>query len=167
MPRLKLVIGLALAAMPLQAAVYKWIDKQGLTHYSDRLQPGAEQVSIPMSQTEALASKTREPVEPIKKTSGLVYKQLKILQPLNKTTIRNNQGYLPVVVESFPALSQHHAFQLLLDGRPQGKPITKNVFSLHNLDRGTHHLSVQIIDSHGRVLAKSTDIECYIHRYKK
>lgn len=41
----------ALTGTAARAEVYKWVDKDGVTHYSDRPGPGAEEVVIPPAQT--------------------------------------------------------------------------------------------------------------------
>ncbi|HMW29814.1 MAG TPA: DUF4124 domain-containing protein, partial [Plasticicumulans sp.] len=42
-PALLLVLGwLALGALPADAAVYKWVDAEGRTHYSSTPPPGAD-----------------------------------------------------------------------------------------------------------------------------
>ncbi len=43
---------LAVLTSPLcQAGIYKWVDKDGVTHYSDRPAPGATELAIPAAQT--------------------------------------------------------------------------------------------------------------------
>lgn len=44
-------MSIALTAPPAQAEVYKWVDKNGVTHYADRPVPGATEVKLPSAQT--------------------------------------------------------------------------------------------------------------------
>lgn len=46
-----LCCGPALADAPGSATVYRWVDSQGVVHYSDRPQPSAERLRIPPAQT--------------------------------------------------------------------------------------------------------------------
>jgi hypothetical protein len=41
----------ALTSPPSGAEIYKWVDKDGVTHYSDRPAPGATEVAVPPAQT--------------------------------------------------------------------------------------------------------------------
>ncbi len=54
--RLALVLAAATVSMMLTAPlataeVYKWVDKDGVTHYADRPMPGATEVKLPPAQT--------------------------------------------------------------------------------------------------------------------
>lgn len=40
-----------LLCVTAQAQTYRWVDKDGTVHYSDRPQPGAERVALPKAQT--------------------------------------------------------------------------------------------------------------------
>ncbi len=46
-----LVVASALLCVAAQAQTYRWVDKDGTVHYSDRPQPGAERVQLPKAQT--------------------------------------------------------------------------------------------------------------------
>jgi hypothetical protein len=41
----------ALTSPSSRAEIYKWVDKDGVTHYSDRPAPGATEIAIPPAQT--------------------------------------------------------------------------------------------------------------------
>ena len=45
-----ILLGVLLAAAA-SATTYKWVDSKGVTHYSDRPQPGAEIVELQKAQT--------------------------------------------------------------------------------------------------------------------
>jgi hypothetical protein len=46
------LLAFTLPATPLaQAKIYKWVDKDGVTHYSDRPQPGASEIAVAPAQT--------------------------------------------------------------------------------------------------------------------
>lgn len=50
-PRWMLLLGLLLCAVPLSAGMYKWVDENGVTHYSENPPPGrkARQIQAPPS----------------------------------------------------------------------------------------------------------------------
>lgn len=41
----------ALTSQPSRAEIYKWVDKDGVTHYSDRPAPGATEITVAPAQT--------------------------------------------------------------------------------------------------------------------
>jgi len=76
-------------------------------------------------------------------------------QPDPDATIRNNAGELAVSVTSTPALHPGHQYRLLLDGAAVGAPGESPVLMLQNVDRGSHQLVVEVIDSQGERLQAS------------
>ena len=82
------------------------------------------------------------------------YTDAVIVSPANDTAVRNNAGNLTVRGQVSPKLASGHRVQLLLDGVPQGAPRRTLEFSLENIDRGTHHLQVRIVDSGGQGLVR-------------
>ena len=47
--------------------------------------------------------------------------------------------------------------RLLLDGKATGEPGLSPVFPLSNIDRGSHHLSVEILDEQGRIVERTAN----------
>jgi hypothetical protein len=53
--------------------------------------------------------------------------------------------------------------QLLLDNRPYGAPQVHTLWLMKNIDRGTHTLTLQIIEN-GKIIASSNTITVHLHR---
>lgn len=145
-------------ALPASAAIYSYIDAEGNRVFTDR--PGgraAEQV-----ETRPANSMDAQPPPPPKQAVRVLeaatpgYALLDIVQPAPDATIRNNAGELTVSVTSDPALHPGHQYRLLLDGAPFGAPGESPVLVLQNVDRGSHQLLVEVIDSQGMTLQAST-----------
>lgn len=68
--------------------------------------------------------------------------------------IRANDGRIRIVAATQPELQQGHRATLLLDGQvvQQSESLT---FDLTGVDRGTHELTVRIVDGGDQVLAES------------
>jgi hypothetical protein len=66
---------LALAALPALAGVYRWVDKDGHVHYTDKAEPHAEQINVHTGQIRG--SDTLDPNAPSTNLTGdaLVAKQ--------------------------------------------------------------------------------------------
>ena len=152
------LLGLSLAfALPAGAAIYSYIDAEGNRVFTDR--PGGR--AVEQVQTKPANSMAAQPVPPPKQPARIPkaatpgYELLEVMQPEPDATIRNNAGELTVSVTSTPALHPGHQYRLLLDGVPVGLPGTSPVLMLQNIDRGSHQLLVQVIDSQGESLQAS------------
>lgn len=87
------------------------------------------------------------------------YLRLMIQFPAADAAHPDPSGDLRVEVISEPLLLPGHAYRLLLDGQAQPSGL-----QLHNLDRGSHRLAVEIVDDTGRVLAASGEQWVHIQR---
>lgn len=152
----------------LQAQIYKWTDSDGNVHFSDQPHQGAEQVDLPPSQTFSAPNQggnnTNVPAVPPTGDTERGYKVLKISQPQDQATIRNNQGYVPVIATISPELKSGDMLQILYDGEPLGDPKPTTVFALNDVKRGSHTIAVQVLDEEGNVLTTSEPITIFMHR---
>lgn len=139
------------------AQVYTYIDADGNRVFTDQPHHNAKKVEIaPTNRVDqptkapSRASKPKPAASPI-----FHYQLLRILAPEPDSTIRDIEGNLNVTVSNDPELQPDHLYRLLLDSKPYGEPTRSPVFPLTNIDRGTHQLSVEIIDQYGRVLERT------------
>lgn len=139
------------------AQVYTYIDANGNRVFTDQPHRNAKKVEIAPTnrvdqptKTPSRASKAKPAASPI-----FHYQLLRILAPEPDSTIRDIEGNLNVTVSNDPELQPDHLYRLLLDSKPYGEPTRSPVFPLTNIDRGTHQLSVEIIDQYGRVLERT------------
>ena len=176
-----LVFALVSLAMATGAAaagkIYRTVDAYGNVTYTD-VPPRADQSSTtveldPLNSFETKAASTPDarqlwivqneaeaPVEAV----VLEYEFLRIKSPSNDATVRNNAGNLSIATTVSPQLQPGHSLRLLLDGSPQ--ETSRNAeFTLNNVDRGTHRLSVEIVDEAGSVLLTSEASVVHLMRY--
>jgi len=138
------------------ADVYTYIDAEGNRVFTDQPHRNAKKVDIAPSNNMAVPPKKSPPKSASRTPPPLfVYQLLRILAPEPDATIRDVQGNLTVTVTNDPALQPGHTYRLLLDGAPYGAPGRSPVFSLSNIDRGTHQLSIEIVDQSGRVAERT------------
>lgn len=151
-----LALCLLLIALPAAAEVYTYIDAQGNRAFTDRPPPGnAKRVQLAPGNR---MSANPVPAPAIKKAQDkplFHYQMLRVLVPDPDATIRNTQGELIVSVTSEPGLQRGHRYRLLLDGEPTADPGPSPVFALSNIDRGSHHLAVEILDEQGRMVERT------------
>ncbi|KAA0976802.1 DUF4124 domain-containing protein [Pseudomonas sp. ANT_H12B] len=150
-----------LITLPVAAEVFTYVDAQGNRVFTD--QPGsgkAKRVSITPSNRMSANPTGAVPFDAGKKaeTKPLFhYDMLRVLVPDPDATVRSSAGELIVSVTSEPGLQRGHRFRLLLDGQPTAAPGPSPVFALNNIDRGSHHLSVEILDEQGRTVERTAN----------
>ena len=159
------LIGLLLVSLFAQAAVYKWVDKDGKVHYSDEPQTNSQVVELKENTQNQIKINTPPDLTTPKaaEEEGPRY-QLTIISPDEEATVRDNNGDFEVVVSSEPELASRHYFELLLDGTVYGKAQSTPIFLLKGVDRGEHTLVVQAVAQNGKVLASSPTRTLFLHR---
>lgn len=168
MNKLILAVLLMSTIFASHAEVYKWTDSQGVIHFSDSPHDGAETVKLPQSQTYSPSTpqKDLEPQheEELDAVEHKPYTKIAITQPHNEETIRNNQGVVSVSVALEPALAQGDKVQLLFDGSPLGDPKPNLSFELNGINRGSHTITVKVLNSNGEELITSDTITIFMQR---
>ncbi|MCX7117539.1 MAG: DUF4124 domain-containing protein [Legionellales bacterium] len=155
---------LMLSDQSFSSTIYKWTDSNGSVHFSDKPYPGAEEIKLPVVQSYSSPKNAQEKqktqIMPIEATQS--YERVSIAQPEDQSTIRNPQGYVPVIIELSPTLRKNDEVQMILDGAPLGAPQKATVFALKELLRGSHTIAIQVLDSKGNVLTSSQPITIYM-----
>lgn len=154
---------LLLLGLPVAAEVYTYVDEEGNRVFTDRPKPGnAERIELAPSN--AMTPTALPPPPPAQPPQAPLYQLLRILVPEPDATISDGAGDLIVSATSDPALLPGHSYRLLLDGQAVGAPGRSPVFPLSNLDRGTHQLAVEILDTGGRTLERTPSQPVHIKR---
>lgn len=162
------VLLILLAATAVRADIYKSVNDQGEVVYSDQPTPSAKRLKLPELTTYKAPPLTNFSTSsaPGTKPVASPYKDVKILEPQNDATIRNNQGVVSVQVALNPPLltKSGHKIQYYLNGEPHGTPIASTTINFSNLGRGTYTLSAAVVDASGAVLTSATPVIFYLHR---
>lgn len=156
-----LALCLLLIALPATAEVYTYIDAQGNRVFTDQPQPGnAKRVQLAPGNRMSANPNGAAPKPSASKPQDkplFHYQMLRVLVPDPDATVRSTQGELIVSVTNEPGLQRGHRYRLLLDGQPTAAPGPSPVFALSNIDRGTHHLAVEILDEQGRIVERTAN----------
>jgi hypothetical protein len=161
------VLGILLAAAA-SATTYKWVDRNGVTHYSDRPQPGAEVVELQRAQSfEPPAAPTpgarTTPLAP--QAAAVQYEQLDLWKPSNDETIVNTGNQVSVRLRLEPDLQPDHKIWLYLDGkRVDGQPSDALSFELTEVARGTHTLNAVVTGLDGKPIISSQTITFHLRQ---
>jgi hypothetical protein len=177
MPRFALLIlippaallGLLLASGVASAAkTYRWVDAQGVVHYSDTPQPGAEQVTLPTAQTytpvpvRAAAPSTVAASGPPAEIAA--YLSCAITEPVAETSLYSPDS-VHVVVSLDPPLRGGDRLQVLLDGQPlESKSPAATSLEAPQPDRGAHVLSAVVRDTSGKMVCSANAVTFYVQR---
>ncbi len=149
------------------AVVYKWTDADGVVHFSDQPEPGAEKVTTSSGSSRGVALgaqvKSATPEKP--KPGPLDFRQFAITSPGNEETITGNQ---PVNVQLAvdPALNKGtQSVTWYLNGSAltdQAPDATQ--FALADLPRGTYTLSATVVDQATGQTKSSDSVTFYVMR---
>jgi hypothetical protein len=141
------------------ATVYKWVDENGITHYSDQPHENAQKVTVAQPQT------YKAPKLPAEQASAAAppkvappYSSCAIAQPANEDTFPNATSVDAAVVTN-PAVRSGDEVVLLLDGsRVTNFPPGGGGATISPVERGTHSLQAIIRDGNGQVVCQSANI---------
>ena len=162
---------LATAALPCAAAlagngtttVYKWIDAQGVVHYSDQPHPNAQKLEIQGAQTFAAPATPQNPSEPAPQETQsprAAYQACEIAEPGDQQMLMNVYR-ATVVVRTSPPLRQGDDVRLFVDGKQvpgSGPTYSVPVF------RGQHSAQAMIENSTGQIVCETSTVTFYVHQ---
>lgn len=162
-----LAIGL-LTAFTVQAAViYKWVDADGVVHYSDQASPGAEKIITASSGTSATpgARNATGPVAPApqKPAGGLNYIDFSITSPAPEQTFFGDD-VIAVHLNLSPSLRPNQAITWHLNGQQLDFPPNAVSFALPRLDRGTYALAATITDQQTSESETSNSVTFFVRQ---
>jgi len=159
---------LALACPSALAEIYSYINDEGRRVFTD-MPADADTRAVKLPPINRL---TPAPAAPVARKPAVAteqaaprYSLLRITSPAADSVVREgSSGNLSVRVESEPPLQDGHHYRLLLGGVPYRSPSRETSFELENLNRGTHQLAVEVLDSSGQRLIRSQDQPVHILR---
>jgi hypothetical protein len=156
-----------LVAAGAVAEAYKWTDDEGVVHYSDRPEPGAEVIDLgesrssvrPRPTTRAAATSNNDvPEEP----ASTGYQSIEIASPGAEETLWNIAGTLNVVISLTPELRPGHQVRVYFDGEP--RMVSGASFQLQEVYRGVHNLQAEVIDQTGKLIIRSRPSRFYVQQ---
>lgn len=151
--------------------VYRWVDEDGVVHYTDRPVEGAEVVDLP----EARGTKFRRPTPlPSAEAAGTAqqdadqgfsYDSFRVTQPSDEETLWNIGATLDVSLSLTPGLREGHEIEVWFDGSVVENRDPRSLsFTVPEVYRGTHNLWARVLDSNGQVLVQSNEITFYVQQ---
>lgn len=142
--------------------LYRWVDAQGVIHFSDTPQPGAEKMQVSPAQTFPSTPVTGGEAAP--PAIQQVYQACQITQPNAEQSF-----YAPEVigisVRLVPDLRPGDQLSVSVDGHGlssiEGSALD---FELPMPDRGAHMVQAVVRDADGHTLCASSNVTFYVQR---
>jgi hypothetical protein len=165
-----LVLLALFAAAGALAQAYKWVDEDGVVHYSDRPEPGAQSIDLPQSKTPRRAppapGASREPAAPAEDAPAepqpFSYTSLEISAPAPEETLWNIEGVLNVTLALSPALQPGHQVRVYFDG--VARFVQGTSFQIEEVYRGVHNIQAEILDQNGELMIRSLPNRFYVQQ---
>jgi hypothetical protein len=158
---LSLVCSLALAT-----TVYRWVDEDGVVHYSDQPHPNAEKLQVHAAQTYKPSALDGASAAGGAASSAAPapYRGCAIVQPQEGQAFAN-VATLTVVVQTDPVLHQGDKVYVTVDGQAlNGGNPTGSQFVLSPVERGTHTAQAQVKDAGGAVQCQTPPVTFEVHQ---
>ena len=163
-----ILVGL-LAATAAMAEAYKWVDEDGVTHYSDRPREGAEVVQLSEYTKTTGARIYRAPRQAAEGPAAAAaeetpfkYESLSVASPGAEETLWNIEGVLNVSLALSPGLQSGHQVRVYFDGQP--RLVNGTSFQIEEVWRGVHNIQAEIIDETGKLMIRSRTNRFYVQQ---
>ena len=160
--------GLLAASLAMADGAYRWVDKDGVVHYSD-VPPDedAEVVDIAeYSRTTGvrIASPTSRSGddEQAGEQQPFRYESLAVASPGPEETLWNIEGVLNVSLALTPGLQPGHRVRVYFDGEPRMVPGSS--FQIEEVYRGVHNIQAEVIDETGQLMIRSKPNRFYVQQ---
>ena len=151
----------ALAGQDGQITVYKWVDAQGVIHYSDQPHPNARKVRITGAQTYSAPPVVAQPSSTTPQAASTpAYQSCTIAQPRDQQMLMNAHQ-ATAVVQTDPALHRGNHVRLFFDGRQMPGHGPSFTFPVN---RGQHTVSAVVVDGYGQILCETTTVTFFVHQ---
>jgi hypothetical protein len=148
---------------------YRWVDAQGVVHYSDTPYPGAQVIQLPSAQTYRAPPAPAAPKAPTAAAPGAYdpnspYQSCAIAEPAAEASFYAPES-VALAVQLAPALRDGDQVALTVDGGALEPVIPGGLqYQLPSPDRGAHTVSLTVRDAGGKPVCRSPPITFYVQR---
>ena len=139
------------------ATVYKWVDENGVVHYSDQPHENAEKVELkaPQTYTPAKTPDSQSSRAPARGPRPSTYQSCSVSEPANDQVFMNTDT-VNAGVTIQPAVRPGDTAVVTLDGQVvPGVPASGGQFTISPVDRGTHTIQMVVRDPSGATVCSS------------
>lgn len=143
---------------------YRWVDAQGVVHYSDTPQPGAQVIQLQSAQTYH-ATPAPPPPPGAKATTAdpdSPYQSCGIAQPAAEASFFAPES-VPVAVQLAPGLRPGDDLTVTVDGA-ELPPVAPGRYQVTAPERGAHTVNVAIHDADGKQVCRASPVTFYVQQ---
>ena len=151
------------------ADVWRWVDKNGVVHFSDTPVEGAERIDVSeSSRTTGSRIYTQAPQvaandEPVSDApEKFRYESLSVSSPAAEETLWNIEGTLNVSLALTPGLQSGHQVRVYFDGEP--RMVNSTSFTINEVWRGVHNIQAEVLDETGKLMIRSQPNRFYVQQ---
>lgn len=160
-------VALAQGADAPSKDVYRWVDENGVVHYSDKPPaPGAQPAQLPQLQTYKAGSTPPLPqsvpnAPPAVSLPAPAPGEVTITAPGPQETIRDAEGHISVAVNA--QVPPGGGLVYYLDSAAQNDtPTPSTAFMLNGVQRGEHQIAVALVGPGGNEIARSAAVTVFM-----
>jgi uncharacterized protein DUF4124 len=155
-------------SVALATTVYKWVDENGVVHYSDQPHPNAQKLQIEGVQTySAGANGARAPVPRDSQSQSATdqgYRGCAVSQPNDQQTLPNAQSVY-IRVQTDPQVRRGDQVFISMDGQAlNGGNATGMGWSVSPIERGSHTVTAQVKDPTGQTMCQTPTVTFYVQQ---
>jgi hypothetical protein len=155
------------AGSAVASTMYRWVDAQGVVHYSDTPQPGAEKIQMEQAQTYKAPpvqnAARANPTAPNKAQSP-TYQSCRITGPKADQSFFA-PDYVPVMVALEPGLQPGDELVVTVDGVPlTGDGAEATSFRFSDPSRGEHTVNVTVQGADGKAACTAQAVTFTVER---
>jgi len=165
-----IVLFALLAAASAFAQAYKWVDENGVVHYSDVPREGAQEIQLSEYTRDTGARFFTPSPSPAdssenggaEEQAAFRYDSLAVSSPGAEETLWNIDGTLNVSLAISPGLQTGHRIRVYFDGQPRF--VSGSNFQIDEVYRGVHNIQAEIIDATGKLMIRSQPNRFYVQQ---
>ena len=135
------------------AELYKWVDENGVIHYTDRPPSDSVEQQELKGPLARLGKKKETPLQ-----VESIYSTCEITSPEGDSTVRSAESTIDIVVNIDPPLTENHHLQIYLDGLEVGEKTKSTELTLQKMKKGIHRLQGKILDENNQEVSKTSEV---------
>ena len=155
-----LLLAPALAA----TTVYRWVDEQGVVHFSDQPHQGAEKMHVEDAPTFPATQIPQTPSAAPAPEQAAPTATCSIESPGDQQNLMNTYS-VSGSIRMPGQLDPGDRVVLMLDGKVlAGAADLSGAFQIPEIDRGAHTLAAQVVTPTGQVICQTQQITFFVHQ---
>jgi hypothetical protein len=160
---LPVLLLLLVNASAVAATIYKWVDANGVTHYSDQPYPGAKKIEVEAAQTYSAPAPAKAPAS-ARAADAAPYGTCELFRPEPEEVLINVSS-VTAKLRLDPALRAGDKATVTLDGRTlPDVALVGADFTIPEVYRGAHTVAAVVQNLAGQVVCQTDAVTFYVRQ---